>query len=253
MRKLFIAGNWKMHNNIEETKTFFSEFLSLINDFDSVDIAFAPPFTSIFAAKEACKSKKIFIGAQNMCKEDKGAFTGEISNGMLKELNVDFVILGHSERRHIFGESNKLIAEKMEKALSVGIMPILCVGEKLEEREGEKTETVLKEQIDSAFNNISKKDAENVIIAYEPVWAIGTGKTATPEIAENAHFFIRNRIKELYNSLVADKIRILYGGSVKPNNAKSLLSQKDIDGALVGGASLKPEVFAELIKNSLEA
>lgn len=253
MRKLFIAGNWKMHNNMSETKSFFGEFLPLIGDFDAVDIAFAPTFTSILTAKEAISNKRVFIGAQNMHFEDKGAFTGEISCGMLEELDVDFVILGHSERRHVFKESNKLIALKMEKALKNNLMPIICVGEKLDERESEKTETVVKEQIDSAFNNISQNDAEKVIIAYEPVWAIGTGKTATPEIAESVHFFIRNRIKELYNSLVADNIRILYGGSVKPDNAKSLLGQPNIDGALVGGASLKPEVFAELIKNSMEA
>jgi len=253
MRKLFIAGNWKMNNNIAETKAFFKDFISLGVDFEKVDVAFSPVYTSITAAQEACSMSRIYIGAQNMHYEDKGAFTGEISAHMLNELEVDFVILGHSERRHVFLESNKLIAKKVEKAISVNLLPILCVGEKLEEREAEKTETVVKEQIDSAFNNLSADDAMKVIIAYEPVWAIGTGKTATPKIAESVHFFIRNRIKELYNSLVADKIRILYGGSVKPDNAKSLLGQPNIDGALVGGASLKPEVFAELINNSLEA
>jgi len=252
MRKLFIAGNWKMNKGIKETEDFFNELFNLVSDYGKVDIAIAPPFTSIPKAVEVCRTKNILIGAQNMYFEDSGAFTGEISPKFLKELNVDFVILGHSERRHIFNESNELISKKLKKALEEGLTPILCVGETLKEREDEKTEKVLKEQVDSAFNDISPDDAKKVIIAYEPVWAIGTGKTATPEIAKDAHFFIRKRIKELYNSIVADEIRILYGGSVKPGNAKSLLSVDEIDGALIGGASLKPESFAEIIKIGME-
>ncbi len=252
MRKLFIAGNWKMHNGIKETEEFFNSLFTLVADYDKVDIAIAPPFTSIPKAVEVCRNKKLLIGAQNMYFEDKGAFTGEISPKFLKELNVDFVILGHSERRHIFNETNELIAKKLKKALDEGFIPILCVGETLKEREDEKTETVLKEQIDSAFNNLTPDEAKRVIIAYEPVWAIGTGKTATPEIARDAHFFIRKRIKELYNSIVAEEIRILYGGSVKPENAKSLLEVDEIDGALIGGASLKPQSFAEIIKIGME-
>ncbi len=252
MRKLFIAGNWKMHNGIKETEEFFNSLFTLVADYDKVDIAIAPPFTSIPKAVEVCRNKKLLIGAQNMYFEDKGAFTGEISPKFLKELNVDFVILGHSERKHIFNETNELIAKKLKKALDEGFIPILCVGETLKEREDEKTETVLKEQIDSAFNNLTPDEAKRVIIAYEPVWAIGTGKTATPEIARDAHFFIRKRIKELYNSIVAEEIRILYGGSVKPENAKSLLEVDEIDGALIGGASLKPQSFAEIIKIGME-
>ncbi len=252
MRKLFIAGNWKMHNGIKETEEFFNSLFTLVADYDKVDIAIAPPFTSIPKAVEVCRNKKLLIGAQNMYFEDKGAFTGEISPKFLKELNVDFVILGHSERKHIFNETNDLIAKKLKKALDEGFIPILCVGETLKEREDEKTETVLKEQIDSAFNNLTPDEAKRVIIAYEPVWAIGTGKTATPEIARDAHFFIRKRIKELYNSIVAEEIRILYGGSVKPENAKSLLEVDEIDGALIGGASLKPQSFAEIIKIGME-
>ncbi len=252
MRRLFIAGNWKMNHGVKETEDFFTQLFTLVSDYNKVDIAIAPPFTSIPKAVEVCKTKPILIGAQNMYYEDKGAFTGEISPKFLKELGVDFVILGHSERRHIFGETNDLIAKKLKKALDEGFTPILCVGETLKEREDEKTETVLKEQVDSAFNNLTPDEAKRVIIAYEPVWAIGTGKTATPEIARNSHFFIRKRIKELYNSIVADEIRILYGGSVKPENAKSLLEVDEIDGALIGGASLKPQSFAEIIKIGME-
>ena len=252
MRKLFIAGNWKMHHGVKETEEFFNQLFNLVSGYEKVDIAIAPPFTSIPKAVEVCKTKRLLIGAQNMYFEDKGAFTGEISPKFLKELGVDFVILGHSERRHIFGETNELIAKKLKKALDEGFIPILCVGETLKEREDEKTETVLKEQVDSAFNNLTPDEAKRVIIAYEPVWAIGTGKTATPEIARDAHFFIRKRIKELYNSIVADEIRILYGGSVKPENAKSLLEVDEIDGALIGGASLKPQSFAEIIKIGME-
>ncbi len=252
MRKLFIAGNWKMHNGIKETADFFSQFFNLIDNYGKVDVAIAPPFTSIPGAVEICREKRVLIGAQNMYFEEKGAFTGEVSPLFLKELGVDFVILGHSERRHIFNETNELIAKKLKKAVEEDFIPVLCVGETLKEREDEKTETVLKEQIDSAFNNLTPDDAKRVIIAYEPVWAIGTGKTATPEIARDAHFFIRKRIKELYNSIVADEIRIIYGGSVKPENAKSLLEVDEIDGALIGGASLKPQSFAEIIKIGME-
>jgi len=252
MRKPFISGNWKMHNGIRETEEFFARFLDMYADSSEVDVAIAPVFTSIAAAKNACKGRRVFIGAQNMHMEDKGAFTGEIAPGMLKELDVDFVILGHSERRHVFGETNKIIALKLKKAISEGLLPILCVGETLHERDDERTETVLREQLDSAFNDLDAAEAEKVIVAYEPVWAIGTGKTATPKIAGDAHIFIRNRVKELYNAVAAEDIRIIYGGSVKPANAKELLSVPDIDGALIGGASLQPDSFAEIVKISLE-
>ncbi len=241
-----------MHNGIRETKEFFSRFLDLYRDSSDVDVAIAPVFTSIAVAKEACRGRRVFIGAQNMHMEDKGAFTGEIAPGMLKELDVDFVILGHSERRHIFGENNKTIAMKLKKAISEGMLPILCIGETLQQREAEKTETVLREQLDSALDGLNAKEAAGVIVAYEPVWAIGTGKTATPKIAGDAHIFIRNRVKELYNAVAAEDMRILYGGSVKPANAKELLGVPDIDGALIGGASLQPDSFAEIIKISLE-
>ena len=252
MRRLFIAGNWKMYNNMKETEDFFSRFLKLLPEQNDVDVAIAPSFTSIVAAKSACKGNRVYIGAQNMYLEDSGAFTGEISPVMLKELDVDFVILGHSERRHIFGEDNSLIAKKVGKALADGFFPILCVGETLQERENEKTETVIREQIDAVFAELDAEEAVRVIIAYEPVWAIGTGRTATPQLAGDVHIFIRNRIKELYNAVAAEDIRIIYGGSVKPANARELLSVRDIDGALIGGASLQPDSFAEIVKISLE-
>lgn len=252
MRTPFIAGNWKMHMNRAETRSFFGQFLEMIPETGRVDVAIAPPYTSIEGAKQLCRDHRVYIGAQNMHFEEKGAFTGEISSGMLADMGVDFVILGHSERRHVFGETNALISKKVKKALASGLTPILCVGELLEERENERTEAVLREQLDAGFADVSPADAPRVIVAYEPVWAIGTGKTATPKIAGDAHIFIRNRIQELYNALVAEDIRILYGGSVKPDNARELLSVPDIDGALVGGASLKADSFAAIINNCLE-
>lgn len=241
-----------MHMTMGETKRFFEAFLGLVQDSGDVDVAFAPPFTSISTARECCHDRRVYIGAQNMHFEDKGAFTGEISHHMLRELDVDFVILGHSERRHVFGEGHDLIARKLQKALQCGIQPVLCVGETLDQREAEQTETVLREQLDSALNEIDAATAARVIVAYEPVWAIGTGKTATPKIAGDAHIFIRKRIGELYNAVAAEDIRIIYGGSVKPENARELLAVPDIDGALVGGASLKPDSFAAIITNCLE-
>ncbi len=252
MRRPFIAGNWKMHMTMAETDRFFDAFLELYQDSSDVDVAFAPPFTSIATAGKRCHDRRIYIGAQNMHCEDNGAFTGEISHHMLRELDVDFVILGHSERRHVFGEDAGLIARKLQKAISAGIQPVLCVGETLAQREAEQTETVLREQIDSALNDVDATDASRIIVAYEPVWAIGTGKTATPRIAGDAHIFIRKRIRELYNAVAAEDIRIIYGGSVKPENAAELLAVADIDGALVGGASLKPDSFAAIITNCLE-
>ena len=252
MRTPFIAGNWKMHMNRTETRAFFSHFLELIPETARMDIAVAPPYTSIETARDLCENARVYIGAQNMHDAEKGAFTGEISSDMLKELGVDFVILGHSERRHVFGEANAMISRKVKRALEAGIQPVFCVGELLAEREDERTETVIREQLDAVFGELDATKAGRVIIAYEPVWAIGTGKTATPKIAGDVHIFIRKRIQELYNALVAEDIRIIYGGSVKPDNARELLAVPDIDGALVGGASLKAESFAAIINNCLE-
>ena len=254
MRIPFIAGNWKMNKGIEETKQFFQEFLPLIKslDFNTRDVMIAPPFTSLFIASELIKNTKILLGAQNACWEKKGAFTGEISPSMLKEINVKYVIIGHSERRHIFGETNEIIAKRVKGVIEEGLCAILCVGETLEQREKGITFLVVEEQLKEGLKYINDKITEkNLIIAYEPVWAIGTGKTATPEQAEEVHVFIREILSKLFGKDLSEKIRIIYGGSVKPDNIKELISQPNIDGVLVGGASLNPKSFFEICNVSL--
>lgn len=210
------------------------------------NILLAVPYTSIASASRYAKDTSIVIGAQNMNDAREGAFTGEIAGLMLKEAGASFVILGHSERRHVFGETDAFIHGKVLRALQDDLIPILCVGETLKEREAEKTEAVLKKQLETALEGVPKEDSENVIIAYEPVWAIGTGKTATPKMAQEAHAFCRECLSEVFGKRKAATISILYGGSVKPDNAAQLVAQKDIDGVLVGGASLDPETFAKI-------
>ena len=227
-----IAGNWKMNKTVKETV----EFLNGLNPVDDKEILICPPFTALSEAARAVVGKNILIGAQNMHFEEKGAFTGEVSPIMLKDIGVTHAIIGHSERRHVFLEDDLLINNKVKSAIAHGINPILCVGETLEERESGKTNDIIERQIREGLTDV---DASKVIIAYEPVWAIGTGKTASPEQAEEAHKYIR--------SLIDVEIRILYGGSVKPENAEELLSKEDIDGALIGGASLNLEDFLRII------
>ena len=234
-----------MHKTPKEASQFSSILLNEFANIKEFDIIVAPTFVSIPAVYEVLRDSNIKIAAQNMYYEDEGAFTGEISWKMLKEVGVEYVILGHSERRNIFGETDELINKKVKKALEIGMKPILCVGEKLEERENELTYAVVETQIRKGLKGI--KDIENVIIAYEPVWAIGTGKVATPNQAQEVHKFIRNLLAKMYSKEIAEKIRILYGGSIKPNNFFNLIIQPDIDGGLVGGASLK-ESFVELGK-----
>ncbi len=248
MRKKVIAGNWKMNNDISGSAELISGIINNI-DFSRVnsDVIVCPPFTSLETASELVKNTPIKVGAQNMFFEDKGAFTGEISASMLLSAGCDYVILGHSERRAIFNESNEWINKKIHKALSSGLKPIFCVGETLEERESGVMKDVLKKQITEGLTGVTSNQMEEVIVAYEPVWAIGTGKTASPEQAEEVHKFIRDLITEMYNKDVADNLVIQYGGSVKPNNAKELLSQPNIDGALIGGAALKAESFIDII------
>jgi triosephosphate isomerase len=250
MRKPLFAGNWKMHKGVSETREFFRKFLPLIEglDFEEREIMIAPPFVSLYVAGEILKESAISLGAQNACWEKKGAFTGEISPVMLKELGVKYVILGHSERRHIFGEDDELVAKRMKGVYEEGLCPILCVGETLEERENGVTFEVVARQLKEGLKYIESPSAERIVIAYEPVWAIGTGKTATPSQAEEVHSFIRKSMSELYGEELAKEVRILYGGSVKPGNIKELISQPDIDGVLVGGASLDPESFSEICK-----
>ena len=249
MRRKVIAGNWKMNNDIKETQNLLSKITSGISmDNLNCDVIVCPPFTSLFEAYTLLKDTKIKLGAQNMHFESSGAFTGEISASMLKSVGCEYVILGHSERRTIFGETDELINNKIKKANASGLKPIFCVGELLEEREAGITEKVIEKQIKSGLKDISSEEMGNVIIAYEPVWAIGTGKTASPEQAEEVHKFIRGLINDKYGASVSDKIAIQYGGSVNNKNARELLSQKDIDGALIGGASLKADAFIEIIQ-----
>ena len=249
MRRKVIAGNWKMNNDLKETQNLLSKLTSGISmDNLSCDVIVCPPFTSLLEAHTLLRDTKIRLGAQNMYFESSGAFTGEISASMLKSVGCEYVILGHSERRNIFGETDELINYKIKKANASGLKPIFCVGELLEEREAGVTEKVIEKQIKSGLKDISPEEMGNMIIAYEPVWAIGTGKTASPEQAEEVHKFIRNLINDKYGASISDKIIIQYGGSVNNKNARELLSQKDIDGALVGGASLKADSFIEIIQ-----
>ena len=215
-----------------------------------VEICVCPTYTALESVRELLDGKNIELGAQNMFWEDEGAYTGAISGKMLKDAGCKYVIIGHSERRQYFGETEETVNKRLKKALEVGLSPILCIGEKLEEREAEKTFDVINKQLTGALRDFSKKDVSKMAIAYEPVWAIGTGKTATPEIAEEVHSFIREKLGELYDGELAEDFRILYGGSVKPGNVEGLMSQKDIDGALVGGASLKKEDFSEMVKKT---
>ena len=241
MRKPIIAGNWKMHKTIAEALEFVNEVKDRVNN-DKVEAVICAPFTLLKDLKQATKGTNIKIGAQNMHFEEKGAFTGEISPLMLKELDMDYVVIGHSERRQYFNETDETVNKKVLKALD----PILCVGETLEEREAGNTKDVCKVQVEKALENVSKEDLAKVVIAYEPVWAIGTGKTATSEDANDVIAYIREVVANLYGEL-ANEVRIQYGGSVKPSNVAEIMNQSDIDGALVGGASLEANDYVELV------
>ena len=245
MRKPIIAGNWKMHKTIAEALEFVNDIKDRVNN-DKVEAVICAPFTLLKDLKEATKGTSIKVGAQNMHFEEKGAFTGEISPLMLKELDMDYVIIGHSERRQYFNETNETVNKKVLKALEVGIDPILCVGETLEEREAGNTKDICKVQVEKALENVSKEDIAKVVIAYEPIWAIGTGKTATSEDANDVIAYIRQVVANLYGDL-ANEVRIQYGGSVKPSNVGEIMNQSDIDGALVGGASLEANDYIQLV------
>ncbi len=249
MRKMIAAGNWKMNKTNAEAIEIVTKLNELIADVKGVEVIIGPPFTALSDVIKVAGQVK--IAAQNMHWEEKGAFTGEVSPIMLNDLGVGYVILGHSERRAYFGETNEMINKKITSALAHGLKPILCVGEKLEDRENGNTENVVEDHIKGGLEGISKEELANVVIAYEPVWAIGTGKTATPEQAEEVHAFIRKLLTEMYDTEVAGKTTILYGGSVKPANSKALFSKENIDGGLVGGASLKAEDFSTIVKNAL--
>lgn len=246
MRKPIIAGNWKMNNTPSDTKVFINS-LKQKELSEDVEKIIATPFTSLYLANELLNDTDIKIGAQNMYFEDRGAFTGEVSGQMLKDLNVSYVIIGHSERREIFNESDELLNKKVKAAISKELSPILCCGETIEEREAQKHQEKIKNQITKDLEGISEKDLDKLVIAYEPIWAIGTGKTASPEDAEEMCKYIREILEELYSKDLADNIRILYGGSVKPENVKEIMAKENVDGALVGGASLKVDSFTSLI------
>lgn len=246
MRKPIIAGNWKMYKTIAEAVEFVNEIKGKVNNTD-VEAVICAPFTLLKDLKEATKGTPIKIGAQNMHYADNGAFTGEISAPMLKELDIDYVVLGHSERRQYFNETNETVNKKVLKALEAGIDPILCIGETLEEREADKTKDVCKVQTEKALENVTAEDMKKVVIAYEPIWAIGTGKTATAEQANDVIAYVREVVKGLYGEEISEEVRIQYGGSVKPSNVSEIMNQTDIDGALVGGASLQPADFTELV------
>ncbi len=249
MRTKTIAGNWKMNKDLDDSVGLLQGFKSAASEFPSgVKVIVCPPFTSLAVAQRILEGTPIALGAQNMHEEDEGAFTGEISAKMLKSVGCRYVIVGHSERRQFFGESNELINKKARKALVSGLIPIICVGETLSEREKDLTEKVVSVQTKGVLKELAAADVEKSIIAYEPVWAIGTGKTATPAQAEEVHQLIRKLVGQLYSWATAEKVVIQYGGSVKPENAKSLLSQPNIDGALVGGACLKVDSFGQIIK-----
>jgi triosephosphate isomerase len=249
-RKVIIAGNWKMNKNAAEATSLVNALKPLVAGIDNCDIVVCPPFTSIDAAVKAAAGSNIKVGAQNLHWEDSGAFTGEISASMLKELGVEYVIIGHSERRQYFGETDETVNRRLGAALDAGLKPIVCIGELLAEREGGETEKVLEAQLEGGLVGVSIEQIAGVVIAYEPVWAIGTGKTATPEMAEETHAYIRKKLISMFG-YQAEKVRIQYGGSMKADNSATLVAQPNIDGGLIGGASLKAESFAELIKNAI--
>ena len=246
MRRTVIAGNWKMNKTNQEAVEMLYQLKGEVAGISEVDIVIGAPFTCLAAAVEETRGSNIKIAAENVYPKDFGAYTGEISPKMLKAIGVEYVILGHSERREYFHESDEFINEKVKAVLQEGMVPILCIGEKLEDREAGRTNVVNERQLRGGLVGISKKEAKNIIIAYEPVWAIGTGKTATPELAQETHAEIRNVLVSLFGE-VGEDMTIQYGGSMKPENAKELLAQKDIDGGLIGGASLEAKSFAAIV------
>jgi len=248
MRIPVIAGNWKMNKNIVESVSLVKELKDFVRGIKGVDIVVCPPFTSLWVVKEIINGTNINLGAQNMYWETKGALTGETSPLMLKDVGCEYVVLGHSERRQYFKETSEEVARKTEAALSVNLIPIVCVGEKLEEKESGKTESIIKQEIKALFSKIDSTLVARIIIAYEPIWAIGTGKSSSSQDANLIIKFIREIFSSKYGSKIAERIRILYGGSVDPKNIKEFMNESDIDGALVGGASLHALSFSQIVK-----
>ena len=248
MRKKLIAANWKMNKTLPEAIELASELVKRIGNAKEVEVAIAPNFTVLYEVSKIIKNSVIKLAAQDIFWEEKGAYTGESSAKMIKEAGAEMVIIGHSERRKYFGDTDENINKKLKTALKEGLKPIFCVGEKLEEREQGKEKSVVEKQVKNGISGIEEDSIKNIVIAYEPVWAIGTGKTATPEQAQEMHLFIRELTKNFFNNNIANNLKILYGGSVTPENTVSLLTQPDIDGALVGGASLNPDSFESITK-----
>jgi triosephosphate isomerase len=250
MRTSLLAGNFKMFKTIAETVSYARELRSLVKDVRGVDIVIAPPVTAVRAAVEAVKGSAIGVAGQNMHWEREGAFTGEVSAGMLREAGATFVIIGHSERRTLFGETNTSVNKKTRAAITGGVTPIVCIGETLAERDGNHTLAVLDRQIKESLDGVTGDELSKMVIAYEPVWAIGTGRNATPTQAGEAHFHIRQRLKQWFGLDASERCRVLYGGSVKPDNIAKLIAEPDVDGALVGGASLDPRSFFAIIEGA---
>ncbi len=247
MRRPILAANWKMHKTTGEAEAFAAAFLPLVADAREVDVVLAPPFTALDRLGRALAGSDVMLAAQNVNPEEKGAYTGEIAPSMLVDVGCHYAIVGHSERRTLYGEGDALVARKAAALFAAGLLPIVCVGESLEEREAGRTFDVVGTQLAGSLAEVPAERAAEVVVAYEPIWAIGTGKTATPEIAQEVHAFAREQLHERFGS-AGDVIRIQYGGSVKPDNVDELMAQADIDGALVGGASLEPEAFSRIVR-----
>ena len=247
MRKPLIAGNWKMYKTVHETALYIKELRALVRDARGVDIVVATPFTALPTASELTRGTNIETAAQNLFWEREGAFTGEISAAMIREAGADYVIVGHSERRTLFGETDVMVNRKLRAALGAGLAAIACIGETIEQRDANQTLSVLDEQLRVGFDALTAAELQELVVAYEPVWAIGTGRNATPEQAQEAHAHIRGRLRQWFGGDAAEQCRILYGGSVKPDNIESLIKQPDVDGALVGGASLDARAFSVIV------
>src|ERR671919_9184 len=253
MRKKIVAANWKMNMTQSESERFVESFLRDVGEITEVEVVIIPPFTAIAKVSEALgRAQNIKVGAQNMYWEQSGPYTGEISAPLLRDLFVHYVVLGHSERRTLFGETDEMVNRKVHAALEGKLRPIVCIGETLEQRDKGNIEKILSIQLRGSLKDLSEKELQETVIAYEPVWAIGTGRNATPEQAQEEHMYIRETLRDMANDATAERVRIQYGGSVKPENAHELMSQPDIDGALVGGASLDPRSFAQIVKAARE-
>ena len=253
MRIPFIAGNWKMFKTVHEAVVFVKELKSVVKDIDDVEIVVAPPFTAVHAVAEAARNSSIGVAAQDLFWEREGAFTGEVSAPMIKEAGAEYVIVGHSERRRLFGESDAIVNRKTLAAIGGGLTPIVCIGETLEERERNETFAILDRQIKDGLDGLGAPQLAEIVVAYEPVWAIGTGRTATAAQAGEAHAHIRKRLRQWFGADAADRCHLLYGGSVKPDNIAELIAEEDVDGALVGGASLDVRSFGDIVTRSRRA